>query len=74
MAGQKIRIKLMSYDNEMLDTAAARIVDTMKKSGAKISGPIPLPTEVVALNAIVAFSNITAVVELLILLTVASSK
>ena len=45
MAGQKIRIKLMSYDNEMLDTAAARIVDTMKKSGAKISGPIPLPTE-----------------------------
>ena len=45
MASQKIRIKLMSYDVEMLDTAAARIVETMKKSGAKISGPIPLPTE-----------------------------
>ena len=45
MASQKIRIKLMSYDTEMLDQAAARIVDTMKKSGAKISGPIPLPTE-----------------------------
>ena len=44
MASQKIRIKLMSYDTEMLDQAAARIVDTMKKSGAKISGPIPLPT------------------------------
>ena len=45
MASQKIRIKLMSYDVEMLDTAAARIVETMKKSGAKLSGPIPLPTE-----------------------------
>ena len=45
MAGQKIRIKLMSYDTEMLDQAATRIVETMKKSGAKISGPIPLPTE-----------------------------
>ena len=45
MASQKIRIKLMSYDVEMLDQAATRIVETMKKSGAKISGPIPLPTE-----------------------------
>ena len=45
MASQKIRIKLMSYDVEMLDQASSRIVETMKKSGAKISGPIPLPTE-----------------------------
>ena len=45
MASQKIRIKLMSYDVEMLDQAASRIIETMKKSGAKISGPIPLPTE-----------------------------
>ena len=45
MASQKIIIKLMSYDSEMLDQTVARIVDTMKKSGAKISGPIPLPTE-----------------------------
>ena len=45
MASQKIRIKLMSYDVEMLDQAAAKIVETMQKSGAKISGPIPLPTE-----------------------------
>ena len=45
MASQKIRIKLMSYDIEMLDQAASIIVDTMKKSGAKISGPVPLPTE-----------------------------
>ena len=45
MAGQKIRIKLMSYDVEMLDSAAKNIVETMQKSGAKISGPIPLPTQ-----------------------------
>ena len=44
MASQKIRIKLMSYDSEMLDSAAKRIVETMQKAGAKISGPIPLPT------------------------------
>ncbi len=45
MAGQKIRIKLAAYDHELVDLAAQRIVDTMTKSGAKISGPIPLPTE-----------------------------
>lgn len=45
MAGQKIRIKLSAYDHELVDLAAQRIVDTMSKSGAKISGPIPLPTE-----------------------------
>lgn len=45
MAVQKIRIKLSAYDHELVDEAAQRIVETMKKSGAKISGPIPLPTE-----------------------------
>lgn len=45
MAVQKIRIKLSAYEHELVDEAAARIVDTMAKSGAKISGPIPLPTE-----------------------------
>ena len=45
MAGQKIRIKLAAYDHDLVDLAAQRIVDTMSKSGAKISGPIPLPTE-----------------------------
>ena len=45
MAGQKIRIKLAAYDHNMVDQATERIVETMKKAGAKISGPIPLPTE-----------------------------
>ena len=45
MASQKIRIKLSAYDHELVDQAASRIVETMQKGGAKISGPIPLPTE-----------------------------
>ena len=45
MASQKIRINLSAYDHELVDQAASRIVETMQKGGAKISGPIPLPTE-----------------------------
>lgn len=45
MASQKIRIKLAAYEHELVDQAAKRIVETMQKSGAKVSGPIPLPTE-----------------------------
>jgi small subunit ribosomal protein S10 len=42
---QKIRIRLKAYDHKTLDQSAARIVDTAKKTGADVSGPIPLPTE-----------------------------
>lgn len=42
---QKIRIKLKAYDHELLDTSAVRIVEAAKKSGAEVSGPIPLPTQ-----------------------------
>ena len=42
---QKIRIKLKAYEPEILDKAAADIVETVKKTGAEVSGPIPLPTE-----------------------------
>ena len=45
MASQKIRIKLKAYDHDLIDKSAARIVETAKKSGTKVSGPIPLPTE-----------------------------
>ena len=45
MASQKIRIKLAAYDHDLVDAAATKIVDAMQKAGAKISGPIPLPTE-----------------------------
>ncbi|MDO5707148.1 MAG: 30S ribosomal protein S10 [Andreesenia angusta] len=43
--GQKIRIRLKAYDHELLDASAQRIVDTAKRTGAEISGPVPLPTE-----------------------------
>ena len=45
MASQKIRIKLKAYDHNLIDQSAQRIVDTAKRTGAKVSGPIPLPTE-----------------------------
>ena len=42
---QVIRIRLKSYDHRLLDQSAKKIVETAKKTGAKVSGPIPLPTE-----------------------------
>ncbi len=45
MSSQKIRMKLMAYDYKALDKSAAKIVETAKKTGADVSGPIPLPTE-----------------------------
>ena len=45
MANQKIRIKLKSYDHTLIDQSSAKIVETATRTGAKISGPIPLPTE-----------------------------
>ena len=45
MAGQKIRIKLKAYDHNLIDVSAEKIVETVKKTGTKGSGPIPLPTD-----------------------------
>jgi len=42
---QKIRIRLKAYDHELLDSSAQRIVETAKRTGASVSGPVPLPTE-----------------------------
>jgi small subunit ribosomal protein S10 len=42
---QKIRIRLKAFDHEVLDASAERIVETAKRTGAAVSGPIPLPTE-----------------------------
>ncbi|MDC1068054.1 30S ribosomal protein S10 [Candidatus Kapabacteria bacterium] len=44
MATQKIRIKLKSYDHNLIDKSSERIVRTVKQTGAVVSGPIPLPT------------------------------
>ena len=45
MAAQTIRIKLRAYEHNLIDVAAEKIVETAKRSGAQVSGPIPLPTE-----------------------------
>jgi len=46
MARQKIRIRLRAYDHKILDQSAERIAETAKRTGAFISGPVPLPTEI----------------------------
>ncbi len=43
---KKVRIKLKSFEHKNLDTACAKIVDTVKRTGGLVSGPVPLPTEV----------------------------
>ena len=45
MAKQKIRIRLKAYDHILIDQSAERIVETAKRTDAKVSGPVPLPTE-----------------------------
>ncbi len=42
---KKIRIRLKAYDHQVIDQAAAKIVETVKRTGVEVSGPIPLPTE-----------------------------
>ena len=46
MSKTKVRIKLKAFEHKSLDTACAKIVDTVKRTGGQVSGPIPLPTEV----------------------------
>ena len=45
MANPKIRISLKAYDHKLIDQSATQIIETAKKTGAQISGPIPLPTK-----------------------------
>ena len=46
MSKEKVRIRLKAYDHRILDNAATKIVETVKRSGGEIGGPVPLPTEV----------------------------
>ncbi len=46
MQTPKIRIRMEAYDHQILDLAAAKIVETAKKTGAKVVGPVPLPTKI----------------------------
>lgn len=46
MAAQKIRIRLKAYDHKLLDQSAGEIVETARRTGAQVAGPIPLPTDI----------------------------
>lgn len=46
MSNVTVRVKLRSYDHRILDNAASKIVETVLRAGGKVSGPVPLPTEV----------------------------
>ena len=46
MADQKIRIRLKAYDHRLIDRSASEIVETAKRTGAQVRGPIPLPTKI----------------------------
>jgi small subunit ribosomal protein S10 len=46
MAAQRIRIRLKAYDHRVIDQSAREIADTVKRTGARVAGPIPLPTRV----------------------------
>ena len=50
MKGQRIRIKLQGFDYRVIDQSAQDIVETAKRSGARVSGPIPLPTRIEKLS------------------------
>ena len=45
MASQVMRITLKAYDHQLVDASAAKIIETVKKTGSKVSGPVPLPTK-----------------------------
>jgi small subunit ribosomal protein S10 len=46
MSGQRIRIRLKAFDHRVIDASASEIVETVKRSGARVAGPIPLPTKI----------------------------
>ena len=50
MANQKIRIRLKSFDHRLIDQSAQEIVDTAKRTGAQVRGPVPLPTRIERFN------------------------
>ena len=59
MANQKIRIRLKAYDYSLIDRSAQEIVETAKRTGAVVKGPIPLPTKIERFNIL--RSSLTAI-------------
>lgn len=52
MANQRIRIRLKAFDHRLIDQSAAEIVDTAKRTGAQVCGPIPMPTRIERFNVL----------------------
>ena len=52
MANQRIRIRLKSFDHRLIDQSAQEIVDTAKRTGAQVCGPVPLPTRIERFNVL----------------------
>ena len=57
MANQVMRITLKAYDHQLVDASAAKIIETVKKNGAMVSGPVPLPTKKEVVTILRAFIN-----------------
>ncbi len=57
MSNNKVRINLKAYDHRVLDLAAAKIVETVKRTGGEVSGPVPLPTEIEKFTVLRAVHN-----------------
>ncbi len=57
MSNEKVRINLKAYDHRLLDVAASKIVETVKRTGGEVSGPVPLPTEVEKFTVLRAVHN-----------------
>ena len=52
MANQRIRIRLKSFDHRLIDQSAQELVDTAKRTGAQVCGPVPLPTRIERFNVL----------------------
>ena len=59
MENQNIRIHLKAYDNKILDLSTEEIVNTAKRTGAQVKGPIPLPTRIERYTVSVSYTHLT---------------
>ena len=67
MASQVMRITLKAYDHQLVDQSAAKIIETVKKTGSQVSGPVPLPTKkevVTILRAVHKYKAMTIVMKM----------
>ena len=59
MASQVMRIILKAYDHQLVDASASKIIETVKKNGSVVSGPVPLPTKKEVVTISVSYTHLT---------------